>query len=50
MSAMIGLPFAVTARRFSIINSGISLFAGLFSLVGLMLAWELLHEIWKVSS
>lgn len=51
MSAMIGLPFAVTAKRFSMINSGIRLFAGLFSIVfGLVLAWKLLHEIWKVSS
>src|SRR5262245_51588635 len=51
MSAMIGLPFAVTARRFSVINGGIRLFAGLFSIVfGLILAWELLHRIWNVSS
>lgn len=51
MSAMIGLPFAVTARRFSIVNGGIRLFAGLFSILfGLVLAWKLLHEIWKVSS
>ncbi|MEK6408555.1 MAG: urease accessory protein UreH [Acidobacteriota bacterium] len=50
MSAMIGLPFAVTARRFSIVNGGIRLFAGIFSvLFGLVLAWKLLHEIWKVS-
>jgi high-affinity nickel-transport protein len=46
MSAMIGLPFAVTARRFSIVNGGIRLFAGLFSIVfGLVLAWKLLHQI-----
>jgi ABC-type nickel/cobalt efflux system permease component RcnA len=51
MSAMIGLPFAVTARRFSFLNGGIRLFAGLFSvLFGLGLAWKLLHEIWKASS
>jgi ABC-type nickel/cobalt efflux system permease component RcnA len=51
MSALIGLPFAVTARRFSIINGGIRFFAGLFSILfGLVLAWNLLHEIWKVSS
>lgn len=51
MSALIGLPFAVTARRFSIINGGIRLFAGLFSILfGLVLAWNLLHEIRKVSS
>lgn len=42
MSAMIGLPFALTARRFSIINGGIRLFAGLFSILfGLWLAWKL---------
>jgi ABC-type nickel/cobalt efflux system permease component RcnA len=46
MSAMIGLPFTLTARRFSIINGSIRLLAGLFSvLFGLMLAWELIHEI-----
>lgn len=51
MSALIGLPFAVTSRRFSIINGRIRLFAGLFSILfGLMLAWKLLHEIWKVNS
>ena len=48
MSAMIGLPFAVTARRFSIINGGIRLFAGLFSILfGLALAWNLLREMCK---
>lgn len=47
MSAMIGLPFAVTARRFSAVNGGIRLFAGGFSILfGLILAWKLLHEIW----
>ena len=51
MSAMIGLPFAVTARRFSSVNGGIRLLAGLFSILfGLMLAWKLVDEIWKVSS
>lgn len=50
MSAMIGLPFALTARRFSMLNGGIRLLAGLFSvLFGLWLAWELVHEISKVS-
>jgi ABC-type nickel/cobalt efflux system permease component RcnA len=50
MSAMIGLPFAMTARRFSMVNGWIRLFAGLFSILfGLMLAWRLLHEIMKVS-
>jgi ABC-type nickel/cobalt efflux system permease component RcnA len=51
MSALIGLPFALTARRFSIINGRIRIIAGLFSIFfGLMLAWKLLREIWKVSS
>ena len=51
MSAMIGLPFAVTARRFSILNGGIRLFAGLFSvLFGLTIGWELLHKILKAST
>lgn len=46
MSAVIGAPFAVTARRFSKINGGIRLAAGLLSVVfGLMLAWDLLSEI-----
>jgi ABC-type nickel/cobalt efflux system permease component RcnA len=46
MSAIIGAPFAVTARRFSKINGGIRLFAGMLSVVfGLMLAWDLLSEI-----
>jgi sulfite exporter TauE/SafE len=50
MSVMIGLPFALTARRFSILNGGIRLLAGLFSvLFGLWLAWGLVHEISKVS-
>jgi ABC-type nickel/cobalt efflux system permease component RcnA len=50
MSALIGLPFAVTARRFSMLNGGIRLLAGSFSvLFGLWLAWELLHEISRVS-
>jgi ABC-type nickel/cobalt efflux system permease component RcnA len=46
MSAVIGAPFAVTARRFSRINGGIRLAAGLLSMAfGLMLAWDLLSEI-----
>lgn len=50
MSAMIGLPFALTARRFAILNGGIRLLAGLFSILfGLWLAWGLMHEISKVS-
>src|SRR5436190_11661573 len=41
MSALIGLPFALTARRFSVLNGSIRLLAGLFSvLFGLWLAWE----------
>jgi len=51
MSAMIGLPFAVTARRFSVVNGGIRLFAGVFSvLFGLLLTWNLLRDLWKLSS
>lgn len=51
MSALIGLPFAATARRFSMINGRIRFVAGLFSIFfGLMLAWNLLHEISKGSS
>ena len=51
MSAMIGLPFAVTARRFAVVNGGIRLFAGVFSvLFGLMLAWNLLSDLWKISA
>ena len=46
MSALIGLPFAVTARRFSTINTRVRLAAGLLSVIfGLMLAWNLIHEI-----
>ncbi|HEX5734089.1 MAG TPA: sulfite exporter TauE/SafE family protein [Blastocatellia bacterium] len=46
MSAIIGAPFAVTARRFSKINGGIRFAAGLLSVVfGFMLAWDLLSEI-----
>ena len=46
MSALIGLPFAMTARRFSAINRGLRLFAGLFSvLFGLLLGWNLLNDI-----
>ncbi|HSB10018.1 MAG TPA: urease accessory protein UreH [Blastocatellia bacterium] len=51
MSAMIGLPFAVTARRFAAVNGGIRLFAGLFSILfGLFLAWNLIHELWNLNS
>jgi ABC-type nickel/cobalt efflux system permease component RcnA len=50
MSATIGLPFVVTARRFSILNDGIRMVSGLFSIVfGLVLAWNLLREIWKAN-
>ena len=46
MSAVIGAPFAITARRFSKINGGIRLAAGLLSVAfGFMLAWKLLTEI-----
>lgn len=51
MSAMISVPFVLTARRFQAINSVIRLSAGLFSLAfGLMIAWELLHEVLKTNS
>ena len=46
MSAIIGAPFAVTAQRFSKINGGIRLLAGLLSVAfGFILAWKLLSEI-----
>jgi high-affinity nickel-transport protein len=46
MSALIGLPFAITARRFSTINNRVRLAAGLLSVIfGLMLAWNLIREI-----
>lgn len=51
MSALISVPFVLTARRFEAINGIIRLCAGLFSLAfGLMIAWELLHEVWKTNS
>lgn len=51
MSAMISVPFVLTARRFEVINNAIRLSAGLFSLgFGLMIAWELLHEVFATSS
>jgi len=41
MSFLIGLPLHFTADRFNMINSGIRLFAGLFSVgLGLMIVWE----------
>jgi len=50
MSAAISMPFFLTARRFKTINGVIRLCAGLFSLAfGLMIAWELLHDLWKAS-
>ncbi|MBI3650693.1 MAG: urease accessory protein UreH [Acidobacteria bacterium] len=46
MSALISLPFVATAKKFSSINNTIRLLAGIFSVAfGLMLAWDLLHEI-----
>lgn len=49
MSAMISLPFAVTARRYSSLNWAIKALAGLFSvLFGLTLAWELIKELRQV--
>jgi ABC-type nickel/cobalt efflux system permease component RcnA len=51
MSALIGAPFAMTARRFSKINGGIRLAAGLLSVMfGLMLAWKLLSEILSLTA
>lgn len=51
MSALISVPFVLTARRFEAINGIIRLCAGLFSLAfGLMIAWELLHQVWKTNS
>ncbi len=47
MSAVISVPFVLTARRFEAINGVIRLCAGLFSLAfGLMIAWELIHRAW----
>ena len=46
MSALIGLPFAITARRFSTINNRVRLAAGVLSVIfGLIVAWNLIHEI-----
>ena len=51
MSAIIGAPFAVTAGRFSKINGGIRLVAGLLSVIfGFMLAWNLLSEITSLAA
>jgi ABC-type nickel/cobalt efflux system permease component RcnA len=42
MSALIGVPFALTSRRYAVINGGIRFAAGAFSIVyGLVLAWKL---------
>lgn len=42
MSSMIGLPFVWTARRFSRVNQGIKVTAGLFSTAfGIFLAWQI---------
>ena len=51
MSAVISLPFVLTARRFEALNGVIRLCAGVFSLAfGLMIAWELLHHFWNSGS
>lgn len=51
MSAVISVPFVLTARRFEAINVTIRLCAGLFSLAfGLLIVWELLHGFWMASS
>jgi ABC-type nickel/cobalt efflux system permease component RcnA len=50
MSALISVPFVLSARRFKTINGVIRLCAGLFSVVfGLMIAWELLHRLSQTS-
>jgi len=42
MSGLIGLPFALTARRYEFLNGGIRLVAGAVSILyGLVLAWSL---------
>ena len=42
MSGLIGLPFALTARRYEFLNGGIRLVAGAVSILyGLVLAWKL---------
>jgi ABC-type nickel/cobalt efflux system permease component RcnA len=42
LSALIGVPFALTSRRYEVINGGIRFAAGAFSIVyGLVLAWKL---------
>src|SRR4030095_4177603 len=42
MSALIGVPFALTSRRYEVINGGIRFAAGAFSIVfGVGLAWTL---------
>jgi ABC-type nickel/cobalt efflux system permease component RcnA len=46
MSAMISLPFIITAGRFSAINFGIRLLTGIFSLLlGLVLFWQLSQQL-----
>ena len=51
MSAMISVPFVLTAKRFAAVNGGIRLCAGLFSILfGLMIAWDLAQEVWKINS
>lgn len=50
MSAIIGLPFAATARRFAAVNSGIRVFAALFSIgFGLFLGWDLISQLMNVN-
>lgn len=51
MSAVIGLPFAATARKFAAVNSGIRVFAALFSVgFGLFLGWDLISQLMNVNS
>ena len=50
MSALIGLPFAATARKFAAVNSGIRVFAALFSIgFGLFLGWDLISQLMNVN-
>jgi len=51
MSAVISVPFVLTARRFEAINGVIRFCAGVFSVAfGLLIAWELAHQFFKTSS
>jgi ABC-type nickel/cobalt efflux system permease component RcnA len=46
MSALIGLPFTMTARRFTTINGATRLLAGIFSIAfGVLLTWNIISDI-----